>query len=152
MTLRERIAADLKAAMKEKDAVKRSTLRLIQTAIKDRDIAARAEDRCMGCEDGEILTILAKMLRQREESSKAFEEGGRTELAEREREEMEIIRAYMPRQMSDEEIAEAAGEVVEALDATGLKDMGRCMGALKERYQGQMDFAKAGAHVKEMLR
>jgi len=152
MSLRERIQQDLKGAMKARDDVKTSTLRLIQTAIKDRDIAARAEDRCEGCEEEEILSILAKMVRQREESSKAFEEAGRTELAEREREEMEIIRDYMPRQMSESEIREAAGDVVEELEATGLKDMGRCMGALKERYQGRMDFSKAGQAVKEMLR
>ncbi|MBA4800634.1 MULTISPECIES: GatB/YqeY domain-containing protein [Euryhalocaulis] len=151
-TLRERIETDLKVAMKAREAVKVSTLRLIQTAIKDRDIAARAEDRCKGCEEEEIMSILSKMVRQREESSKAFEDAGRYELAERERDEMEIIREYMPRQMSDEEISAAAGDVVEELDASGLKDMGRCMGALKERYPGQMDFSKAGAAVKDMLR
>lgn len=151
-SLRERITNDLKVAMKAREAVKVSTLRLIQTAIKDRDIAARAEDRCQGCGEEEILIILAKMIRQREESSKAFEEAGRYELAERERDEMEIIRDYMPRQMSETEIHDAAGDVVEELDASGLKDMGRCMGALKDRYAGQMDFSKAGAAVKDMLR
>lgn len=152
MSLRERIQHDLTVAMKAREPVRVSTLRLIQTAIKDRDIAARQEDRCQGCEEQEITSILAKMLKQREESVKSFEDAGRYELAEREREEMDIIAEYLPRQMSEDEIRAAADDVVEELNASGLKDMGKCMGALKKRYQGQMDFSKAGAAVKSILR
>jgi hypothetical protein len=152
MALRERISEDLKTAMKSRDEVRVSTLRLIQAAIKDRDIAARDKDHVQGCEEAEIQAILQKMARQREESATAFENAGRLELAEREREERGVIQAYMPRQLSEKEIRDAAGKVVSDLDATGLKDMGRCMQALKTRYAGQMDFARAGAAVKDMLK
>ncbi len=152
MALRERISDDLKTAMKSRDEVRVSTLRLIQAAIKDRDIAARDKDHAEGCEEKEIQQILTKMSKQREESAGAFENAGRLELAEREREEQAVIRSYMPRQMSEAEIQAAAGGVVSELEATGLKDMGRCMQALKTRYPGQMDFAKAGACVKDMLK
>jgi uncharacterized protein YqeY len=152
MALRERISDDLKTAMKARDEVRVGTLRLIQAAIKDRDIAARTSDRPQGCEEVEIQAILSKMAKQREESAEAFENAGRLELAEREREEQEIVQSYMPRQLSETEIRNATAAVVAELDATGLKDMGRCMQALKSRYAGQMDFSKAGAQVKDMLK
>lgn len=151
MGLRDRLNDDLKAAMKSRDQTRMATLRLVICALKDRDIAARGEDRCGVEDEGEVLALLAKMIRQREESSKTYEEGGRPDLAEREREEMEIIRAYLPEQLGDDEIARAAADVVTELRADGLKDMGRCMGALKSRYSGRMDFGKAGAVVKGML-
>lgn len=151
MSIRERILADLKSAMKNKDAVRLSTLRLVSTAIKDRDIAARAEDRCQGCESGEILTILQKLAKQRDESAETYEKAGRLDLAEKERAEAEIVREYLPKPMDDEEIEDAARVVVEELGATGLKDMGKCMGALKERYTGRMDFSQAGAKIKNLL-
>ena len=151
MSIREQILQDLKTAMKAKESLKVATLRLIQTAIKDRDIAARAEDRCEGCEDTEILSILQKLVKQREESAKTYEEAGRLDLAEREREEAEIVKGYLPTPMDEGEIKQAARGVVDELDATGLKDMGKCMGALKERYAGRMDFAKAGAEIKTLL-
>lgn len=150
--LKEQINTALKAAMKAGDAKLRvATLRLINAAIKDRDIAARAEDRCEGATDEEILAILTKMVKQREESAKAFEEGGRPELAEQERAEIEVISEFLPRQLSEEEIKSAVAEVIEEYDAEGLKDMGRCMGALKERFNGAMDFGKAGKLMKEQL-
>lgn len=152
MALRERISEDLKIAMKSRDEVRVSTLRLVQAAIKDRDIAARDKDHIQGCEEAEIQAILQKMAKQREESATAFENAGRLEMAEREREERAVIQSYMPRQLSEKEIEAAAGKVVSDLDATGLKDMGRCMQALKTRYAGQMDFAQAGAAVKDMLK
>ena len=151
MSLRDTIYEDLKTAMRAKDQVRVSTLRLIQAAIKDRDIAARAEDRCEGCEDAEILALLQKLLKQREESAATYEGAGRLDLAEQEHAEAAIVRAYLPEPMCEDSIAKAAAEVVEELDATGLKDMGRCMGALKERYTGRMDFAQAGKAVKDLL-
>ncbi|MFN3834335.1 MAG: GatB/YqeY domain-containing protein [Glycocaulis sp.] len=151
MSLRDRITDDLKSAMRAKDALRLSTLRLVQAAIKDRDIAARAEDRCEGCDEGEILTLLQKLVKQREESVATYENAGRLDLAEREQAEADIVRAYLPTPMCESEIEEAAETVVEELGATGLKDMGKCMGALKQRYTGRMDFSKAGETVKTLL-
>ena len=150
--LREKIDAALKTAMKARTEPTRvTTLRLINAAIKDRDIAARSEDRCDGVTDEEILTILTKMVKQREDSSEAFEKGGRPELAEQERAEIAVIREFMPRQLGDEEIEQAVHDVIEELGAAGLKDMGRSMAALKERYSGAMDFGRAGAVMKKAL-
>jgi uncharacterized protein YqeY len=137
--------------MKAKEPVRVSTLRLVQAAIKDRDIAARTRDVGEGCAEEQILQILSKLLKQREESARIYEEAGRADLAEREREESAIIAEFMPRQMSDDEIQAAAHAVVEELDAAGLKDMGKCMAALKAKYGGAMDFGKAGAAVKAIL-
>lgn len=150
--LREQINTALKTAMKAGDAKLRvTTLRLINAAIKDRDIAARGEDRCDGVTEEEILAILTKMVKQREESAAAFEKGCRPELAEQERAEIEVIREFLPRQLSEDEIKSAVSEVIEEYDASGLKDMGRCMGALKERFNGAMDFGQAGKLMKERL-
>lgn len=150
--LRDQIDSALKTAMKAKDDKLRvATLRLINAAIKDRDIAARGEDRCDGVTDEEILAILTKMVKQREESAAAFEKGCRPELAEQERAETEVIREFLPRQLSDEEIKSAVKEVIDEYEASGLKDMGKCMGALKERYNGSMDFGQAGKLMKETL-
>ncbi|MEQ8406325.1 MAG: GatB/YqeY domain-containing protein [Oceanicaulis sp.] len=151
MSLRDRIMADLKDAMRSKDQVRLATLRLIQAAVKDRDIAARAEDRCGGCDQGEIMALLQKLVKQREESADTYEQAGRLDLAERERREAEIVREYLPEPMGEKQIADAAREVVDELDASGLKDMGKCMGALKERYTGRMDFSQAGKEVKSLL-
>lgn len=141
----------MKTAMKAKDTARLSTLRLINAAIKDRDIAARAEDRCTGCEETEILAILQKLVKQREESAETYEKAGRFDLAESERQEAEIVREYLPTPMNDGEIAEAAKSVVVELGASGLKDMGKVMGELKTRYTGRMDFGKAGANLKVLL-
>ncbi|MEO1251033.1 MAG: GatB/YqeY domain-containing protein [Pseudomonadota bacterium] len=150
--LRTKIDESLKAAMKAKDdKVRVATLRLVNAAIKDRDIAARSEDRCDGVSDEEILAILTKMVKQREDSAEAFDKGCRPELAEQERREIEVIREFLPRQLSDDEIETAVAGVIEEYDASGLKDMGRCMGALKERYSGAMDFGRAGKLMKEQL-
>ncbi len=149
--MRAKINDDLKTAMREKETRTVSTLRLILAAIKERDIAARAEDRCEGATEEEILAILQKMVKQREESAQTYEEAGRLDLSEQERDEIEIIRAYLPRQLSEAEIAGACDAVVSELGASGLRDMGKCMGALKERYAGQMDFTKASSIVKSRL-
>ncbi|GGE40499.1 aspartyl-tRNA amidotransferase subunit B [Marinicauda pacifica] len=151
MHIRERILADLKDAMRAKDTLRLNTLRLIQAAIKDRDIAARAEDRCDGCGQSEVLTLLQKLVKQREESADTYEKAGRLDLAERERAEADIVREYLPRPMDEAEISKAVDAVVGELNATGLKDMGKCMGTLKDRYSGRMDFSRAGAEVKSRL-
>lgn len=151
MSLRTRISDALKTAMKAKEGVRVSTLRLVQAAIKDRDIAARSKDQHKGCEEAEILEILAKMVKQREESASVYENAGRLDLSERERAEIEVISEFLPKQMSEEEIEQAARDVVNELDAVNLKDMGKCMGLLKKRHAGSMDFAKAGAILKGIL-
>ena len=151
MSLRDRIADDLKTALKAKDKARLSTLRLVSAAIKDRDIAARAEDRCGGCEETEIMSILQKLVKQREESADTYEKAGRLDLAEAERDEAEIVREYLPKPMDESEIADAAASVVADLGASGLKDMGKVMGELKSRHAGRMDFGKAGAKVKALL-
>lgn len=150
--LREKIDEALKTAMKARDAkVRVSTLRLINAAIKDRDIAARACDNCEGVRDDEILAILIKMMKQREDSAAAYEKGCRLDLAEQERAEIAVIREFLPRQLSDEEISGVVKGVIAELDAKGLKDMGKCMAALKARHSGAMDFGKAGALMKQAL-
>lgn len=150
--LREQIDNALKSAMKAKDQkIRVATLRLITAAIKDRDIAARAEDRCCGVTEEEILAILSKMVKQREDSAVAYESGSRLDLAEQERAEIEIIKEFLPRQLSEEEITTVVSGVITELGASGLKDMGKCMGALKERYAGAMDFGRAGAVMKKAL-
>jgi uncharacterized protein YqeY len=149
--LRDRFQSELVRATKDRDAVRTGTLRLIQAAVRDRDIAARAADCTTGCEEAEILGILAKMVKQREESSKIYDDAGRPELAEREREEIAIIREFLPPQLEREELSAAAREVVEELGAAGLKDMGRCMDALKARYEGRMSVPAAAAEVKKLL-
>ena len=150
--LREKIDVALKTSMKARDdKVRVSTLRLINAAIKDRDIAARASDRCDGVTDDEILAILTKMMKQREESATVYEKGCRLDLAEQERAEMAVIKEFLPRQMSEAEIETAVKDVIAEIDASGLKDMGKSMALLKERYAGAMDFAKASAITKTTL-
>lgn len=149
--MRQELNDALKDAMRAKDQRKLATLRLILAAIKDRDIAARSEDRMGGVSDDEILGILQKMSKQRDESLRLYEEAGRLDLAEQEREEKEIVESFLPQQMSEPEIKECCEGVVSELGAESLKDMGKCMGALKERYTGKMDFSKASAIVRDRL-
>ncbi len=151
MTLRTRINDATKTAMKEKDKLRVSTLRLVSAAVKDRDIAARAEDRVEGIDEAEILSLLAKMVKQRKESAQTYEDNGRPELAEREREEIEIIKDYMPQPLSDDEMKSIIAGLVETSGATCLKDMGKIMGQLKSGYAGRVDMGKAGAVVKAHL-
>ncbi|MGJ8560875.1 MAG: GatB/YqeY domain-containing protein [Litorimonas sp.] len=149
--LRDQISAAMKQAMRDKDSVSLSTLRLMSAAIKDRDIAARAADRCGGIDDAEILGMLTKMVKQREESAKTYDDNGRPELAEREREEIIVVRRFMPKPMSDAEIEAAVSKIVDSTGATCLKDMGKIMGQLKSGYAGRLDMGKAGAIVKRHL-
>ncbi|WFP65497.1 GatB/YqeY domain-containing protein [Mesorhizobium sp. WSM4904] len=148
--MREKIAESMKSAMKAQDKHRLPTLRLIQAAIHDRDIANRGGGKPAASEE-EILQILSKMVKQREESAKAFEEGKRPELAAQERGEMEIIREFLPAQLDDAAIQAAAREAIAATGAASQKDMGKVIGALKQKYAGQMDFAKASAIVKGLL-
>jgi uncharacterized protein YqeY len=151
MALRDDINTAVKEAMKAKDQKRLGTLRLINAAIKDRDIAARTADSRELSSDDDLLGLLAKMIKQREDSVAAYEQGGRPELAQNERDEIAIIREFMPRQMDEAEAKAAIAAVVSEVGATSVKDMGKVMAALKERYAGQMDFGKASAAVKAAL-
>ncbi|WP_375174945.1 GatB/YqeY domain-containing protein [Pseudooceanicola sp.] len=151
MELRETILAALKQAMKDRDADRLSTLRLINAAIKDRDIALRGEGREDGVDDNEVLGILGKMVKQRQESARAYEEGGRIDLAEQERKEIGYIEDFLPRQLTDEEVARAVDKAITSVGATSIRDMGKVMGALKAQYTGQMDFGAVGPVVKARL-
>jgi len=148
--LRDQINTSLKEAMKAGDKTRLGTLRLVNAAIKDRDIDARGHGKDpLG--DDEVMALLTKMIKQREESAKVYDEGGRPELAAQEREEVKVIQNFLPAQMSEAESQAAIASVIKEIDAHGLKDMGRTMAALKERYTGTMDFAKASGTVKALL-
>ncbi|SDW10000.1 GatB/YqeY domain-containing protein [Roseicitreum antarcticum] len=151
MSLRQKISSDLIAAMKAKDSARLSTLRLISAAIKDRDIALRGEGNDTGVSEGDVLTILTRMVKQRQDSARAYEEGGRLELAEKERAEIGVIEDFLPRQMDEKEIAVALDAEITALGATSIRDMGRVMAGLKAKYSGQMDFGSVGPMVKDRL-
>lgn len=154
MELREQISDALKQAMRDKDRSRLSTLRLISAAIKDRDIALRAEGGDggdVGVGSDGILMILGKMVKQRQESARAYEEGGRLELAEKERSEITVIEDFLPRQLDDAETSAAVEAAIAKTGAESIRDMGKVMGALKERYTGQMDFGTVGPMVKAKL-
>ncbi|MCA3445581.1 MAG: GatB/YqeY domain-containing protein [Rhodobacter sp.] len=151
MTMRERLQAALKDAMRAKEAARLSTLRLINAAIKDRDIAVRGDGQDAGVSDADILGILGKMVKQRQESARAYEEGGRLELAEKELEEIRVIEEFLPRQLSAAEVDAAITDAVAEAGATGIRDMGKVMAVLKGKYTGQMDFGAVGPRVKERL-
>jgi uncharacterized protein YqeY len=146
---RTEITDALKEAMKAKDATRLGTLRLINAAIKDRDIALRAEGGEVG--DAEILAILGKMVKQRQESAKAYEEGGRLELAEQEMAEIKVITDFLPAQLSEDETAAAVDEAIATTGAESIRDMGKVMSVLKGKYTGQMDFGAVGPLVKARL-
>ena len=151
MALRTQINDSLKDAMKAKDQKRVNTLRLINAALKDKDIAARTETSRELLGDDEILSLLAKMIKQREDSIVAFEAGNRPELAAAEKDEIAIIRDFMPKQMDTDETKAAIAATIADVGAASIKDMGKVMAALKERYAGQMDFGKASAAVKGAL-
>ncbi|MDW4497075.1 GatB/YqeY domain-containing protein [Sulfitobacter sp. D35] len=151
MELRARISSALKQAMKDKDAGRLSTLRLINAAIKDKDIAARAEGNDDGVDDTAVMAILSKMAKQRQESARAYEEGGRLDLADRERDEIEVIEEFLPRKLSEEESRAAVDAAVTEVGAEGIRDMGKVIGLLKQKYTGQMDFGMVGPMVKDRL-
>lgn len=149
--LRADLSESLKSAIKAKDNRRVSTLRLILAAIKDRDIAVRSDGRADGVSDDEILGILQKMIKQRRESIAHYEQGARLELAEQEQEEIDVIQDYLPAQLSDDEMKTVVTEVLAEIGAEGIKDMGRTMGVLKERYTGRMDTSKASLIVRQLL-
>lgn len=149
--IRTRLNDSLKDAMRAKDTVALSTLRLILAALKDRDIAARGKGNTDGISDEEIFSLLQTMIRQRRESIKLYEEGGRCDLAQSETEEIAVIERFLPSQMDEGETSNAVRRVITEIQATGLKDMGRTMAELRSRYAGQMDFGKASGIVKSAL-
>ncbi len=148
--MRDQLAAALKDAMKSKDAPRLSTIRLIQSEIKTRDIANRGAGKGDASDD-EILQIMAKMVKQREESAKIYEDNARPELAAKERAEIVVVQDFMPKQLSEAEIRLNIAAAITEAGAGGIKDMGKVMAVLKERYAGQMDFAKASSVLKELL-
>ncbi len=149
--MRNRVNDALKEAMKAGEVERRSTLRLINAAIKDRDIALRGEGKDAGVGDAEVLGILGKMVKQRQESARAYEEGGRLELAEKERSEIGIIEEFLPQQLSQEEVDTVIADAISKAGATSIRDMGKVMGVLKSKYTGQMDFGCVGAKLKRLL-
>lgn len=150
--MRSTINAAMKAAMKEKDTTRLSTLRLMNAAIKERDIALRGSGGDEnGVDDIEIMALLGKMIKQREDSAQQYENGGRLELAEREKDEIAVIRDFLPEPMDVDAVSEAIKAAVAKLDASSLKDMGAVMNALKSEYVGRMDFGAVGKQVKELL-
>lgn len=151
MNFRDRLKDELKTAMKEKRERTTATLRLVMAALKDRDIAARSKGNQDGITETEVLQMLQTMVKQREDSIEHYEQGGRLELAAQEREEIDIIKAFLPKQLDDAETEAAVREMIVAQGANSIKDMGRTMTALRDRYAGQMDFGKASGLVKKLL-
>lgn len=149
--MRDTLAKALKDALKSKDSVALSTMRLISAALKDRDIAARSSGNPDGISDEDILGMLQTMIKQRGESAKMYMDGGRPELAEAEQNEIAIIQQFLPQQLDDEAMQSAIAEIITDTDAQSVKDMGKVMGELKTRFAGQMDFGKASQMVKTAL-
>jgi uncharacterized protein YqeY len=148
--MREKLMDALKAAMKAKESTKISTIRMVQAAIKDLEIANRTKPNAETT-DGDIASLLSKLVKQREESAKIYDEGGRPELAAKEREEIAIIGEFMPKQLSEAEVIEIIKGIITEVGAASMKDMGKAMSVLKERYPGQLDFGKASGQIKSLL-
>ncbi len=151
MNLRESLKTELDAAEAAGEELRAATLRLVQCAVRDRDIKARRKDECLGCDETEILAILQSMAVQREAAADEYEAAGKIELAEQEREEAEILREFLPKTLEPSEILEAAEEVVAELDAKSLKDVGRCVTELKSRFPNQIESGAAKAAVKKLI-
>ncbi|HWA70330.1 MAG TPA: GatB/YqeY domain-containing protein [Rhizomicrobium sp.] len=151
MSLRATLTEAMKEAMKAKQPARLATVRMMLAALKDRDIAARSDGQRELIGDDEILTLLAKMIKQREESAAVYRQGGRPELAANEEAEISIIRGFMPAQMDEAAMKDAVAKAVAETGAASVKDMGKVMAVLKERYAGQMDFSKASAATKDVL-
>ncbi len=149
MALRDEFTASLKEAMKAGDKLKVSTLRLITSALKDRDIEARGAGKTLT--DDDILALLQKMVKQRQESLKIYQDAGRSDLAEQEQGEITIIQSYLPQQMDESEVSSAIDSVIAEIGAASIKDMGKVMAALKERFAGRMDFGTASGVIKAKL-
>ena len=151
MNKRAEITAAMKEAMKNKDQIALATTRLINAALKDRDIIARGNGHADGIEDAEILSMLQSMIKQRRESAKVYCDAGREELAEREESEIEVIERFLPAQLSEEEVKALIATLITETGASSIKDMGKVMNELKSRYAGQVDMGKAGGLVKAQL-
>ncbi len=151
MDMRERLQVAVKDAMRAKEAARLSTLRLINAAIKDRDIAVRGDGQDQGVSDGDILGILGKLVKQRQESARAYQDGGRSDLAEKELAEITVIEEFLPRQLELAEVTAAIDAAIAEAGATSIRDMGRVMAVLKGKYTGQMDFGAAGPRIKALL-
>ena len=149
--MRNEISSALKQAMKDKNTDRLSTLRLISAAIKDRDIAARSDGNDASVSDEEVLAILVKMVKQRQESARVYEEGNRLDLSERELAEIIIIEEFLPRQLGEEKTNAVIAQAIAETGAKSIRDMGKVMGILKSKYTGQIDFGAAGAKVKAAL-
>ena len=150
--MRSLLDKNLKEAIRSQEKQRLATLRLINAAIKDRDIAVRSEENTEGVSDDEIILILSNMVKQRKQSIIQYEEGGRIELAEREREEIKIIQEFLPNQLTDEEIHIEISRLIDAQEQLTIKDMGKIMSELKEKFSGRMDFGKASGIVKALLK
>ena len=150
--MRSELDENLKEAIKSQEKQRVATLRLINAAIKDRDIAVRSEENTEGVSDDEIILILSNMVKQRKQSIIQYEEGGRIELAEREREEIKIIQEFLPNQLTNDEIQAEITKIIDAEDQLSIKDMGKIMGELKNKFSGRMDFGKASEIVKALLK
>lgn len=148
--MRDKLMDAVKEAMKAKQPHRVSTIRMMQAAIKDLEIANRTKPDST-TSDGDIASLLSKLVKQREESAKIYDEGGRPELAAKEREEIAIIGEFMPKQLSEAEVIEIIKGIITETGATSMKDMGKVMSALKERYPGQLDFGKASGQIKSLL-
>ena len=149
--MREKITSAMKQAMKDKDTLRLSTLRLVSAAIKDQDIAERGKGNDSGLDDAGILSLLAKMIKQRQESAATYSDAGRDELAKQETEEIKVIEGFLPKQLTDEEIKSVVEKAIAEQGASSIRDMGKVMGVLKSEFAGQMDFGKAGGIVKSLL-
>ena len=150
--MRSLLDTNLKEAIRSQEKQRLATLRLINAAIKDRDIAVRSEENTEGVSDREIILILSNMVKQRKQSIVQYEEGGRIELAERERQEIKIIEEFLPNQLTEQEISEEVLKIIESKDSVSIKDMGKIMSELKTKFSGRMDFGKASEIVKASLK
>jgi len=151
MSLRDRISSDLKTAMKARDSQKLATLRLINAAIKDREIVARGDGTNSELSDSDLVVVLTRMVKQRRDSARVYEEAARLDLAEKEIAEIGVIESFLPRQLNDDEIAQAIDTAIAETGAASVRDIGKVMGLLKSRHAGEMDFGKAGAILKSRL-
>ena len=150
--MRSLLDTNLKEAIKSQEKQRLATLRLINAAIKDRDIAVRSEENTEGVSDSEIILILSNMVKQRKQSIVQYEEGGRIELAERERQEIKIIEEFLPNQLNEREIKEEVSKIIQSKNQLNIKDIGKIMGELKTNFSGRMDFGKASEIVKALLK
>lgn len=151
MSTREKISATLKDAMKNKEMERVSTIRLINAAIKDKDIATRTEGRNDGIDESAVLSLLQGMIKQRVESAKIYRENNRPELADKEESEIAVIEGFLPQQLSEEDMAKAIDAAIAETGAASMQDMGKVMGVLKAKYAGQLDMGKAGGVIKQKL-